>query len=421
MTVSEILDSDSDVIKIDLLDPSSSDIVVGKLSISCFVEDPEETEKDFARRILSIMDYNEDGLLSFSEFSDLIDAFGNQVAADKKEELFKDADKNGDGVVSIEELASLLAIHQEKEFCVDRIGRVQGDNGGYDVVACQLVIADDVLSLVDGCGAVGEWEPLITSCPVCGEMLDASNQVGSMVHMTLCFNEGTGNNVMSGGFVTDKQASLGWLLKLSEWAQYSSYGIGLNKGSKAGHILSWALGGDEDSGFGAYCSDLGIVHILGGKETLQKLSEKQGEKMNSADSVKEIPKFIDTFKTFNEFFIRELKPGARPIASIEHDDVAVCAADCRLMAFKSVEESTRFWIKGRKFSVQGLLGNDVPVSPFIGGALVIFRLAPQVAFVAIGATMVGSMTFTREEGDYVQKGDEVRFLSLDIFHLEEAL
>jgi len=31
----------------------------------------------------------------------------------------------------------------------------------------------------------------------------------------------------------------------------------------------------------------------------------------------------------------------------------------------------------------------------------------QVAFVAIGATMVGSITFTREKGDYIHKGDEV--------------
>lgn len=31
----------------------------------------------------------------------------------------------------------------------------------------------------------------------------------------------------------------------------------------------------------------------------------------------------------------------------------------------------------------------------------------QVAFVAIGATMVGSITFVKEKGDYVKKGDEV--------------
>ena len=30
-----------------------------------------------------------------------------------------------------------------------------------------------------------------------------------MIHMTLCFDEGTGNQIMTGGFLTDKQASYG--------------------------------------------------------------------------------------------------------------------------------------------------------------------------------------------------------------------
>lgn len=34
----------------------------------------------------------------------------------------------------------------------------------------------------------------------------------------------------------------------------------------------------------------------------------------------------------------------------------------------------------------------------------------QVAFVAIGAIMVGSITFVKKEGDYVHKGDEVSFI-----------
>ncbi|KAI3958413.1 hypothetical protein MKW98_011101, partial [Papaver atlanticum] len=49
--------------------------------------------------------------------------------------------------------------------------------------------------------------------------------------------------------------------------------------------------------------------------------------------------------TFNEFFIRELKPDARPVAFSEQDDVAACAADCRLMHLESVVDSMRFWIK----------------------------------------------------------------------------
>ncbi|KAL0758985.1 hypothetical protein Bca101_075135 [Brassica carinata] len=132
----------------------------------------------------------------------------------------------------------------------------------------------------------------------------------------------------------------------------------------------------------------------GAKEILQKLSEKQGKKMNTVESALKIASFLkffkdqinmaevkyplQHFKTFNEFFIRELKPGARTMAYMNRDDVAVCAADCRLMVFQSVEDSTRFWIKGRKFSIRGLLGKNVNRNAFLDGSLVIFRLAPQV-------------------------------------------
>ena len=63
---------------------------------------------------------------------------------------------------------------------------------------------------------------------------------------------------------------------------------------------------------------------------------------------------IEHFKTFNEFFIRELKPGARPIAYEDNDHVAVCGADSRLMAFQSEDDSKRFWIKGCKFCARSL-------------------------------------------------------------------
>lgn len=59
-------------------------------------------------------------------------------------------------------------------------------------------------------------------------------------------------------------------------------------------------------------------------------------------------------QTFNEFFIRELKPGVRPIACVERDDVAVCAADSRLTAFRTAEDSLRFWIKVHKRQAKNL-------------------------------------------------------------------
>ncbi|KAK1369675.1 Phosphatidylserine decarboxylase proenzyme 2 [Heracleum sosnowskyi] len=340
-----------------------------------------------------------------------------------------------------------------------------------------------------------EKEPLINNCPVCGESLGDSDQLNNMIHMTLCFDEGTGSQTMTGGFLTDKQASYGWMFKLSEWAHFSSYDVGLNSGSSASHIVVFdrkkqrlveeRIDGKIVLSMRAiYQSKVGLgIMDKGAKELLQSISEKQGRKMNSFESAKDIPKFIDFFKdqinvadvkyplehfkTFNEFFIRELKPGARPIVCPECDNVAVCAADSRLMAFQTAEDSLRFWIKGRKFSIQGLLGREGDHDAFTGGTMVIFRLAPQdyhrfhfpvsgtverftqipgalytvnpiavnskycnvftenkrtvsiistkdfgkVAFVAIGATMVGSITFTKEEGDRIRKGDEFGYFS----------
>lgn len=49
------------------------------------------------------------------------------------------------------------------------------------------------------------------------------------------------------------------------------------------------------------------------------------------------------------------------------------------MAFESVNEATRIWIKGREFSVGRLLGEAYAehVDKYNGGALCVFRLAPQ--------------------------------------------
>ena len=49
----------------------------------------------------------------------------------------------------------------------------------------------------------------MTRCPVCGETLDVSANLNNVIHLTLCFDEGTGNQVMTGGFLTDTQASNG--------------------------------------------------------------------------------------------------------------------------------------------------------------------------------------------------------------------
>ena len=75
----------------------------------------------------------------------------------------------------------------------------------------------------------------------------------------------------------------------------------------------------------------------------------------------------------------KLKMSARPIDEAENPNRLVSAADCRLMAFETVNEATRLWIKGREFTVARLLGDAYKgqTERYQGGALAIFRLAPQ--------------------------------------------
>ena len=136
------------------------------------------------------------------------------------------------------------------------------------------------------------------------------------------------------------------------------------------------------------------------------MSVKQGRKYDNPLSAREIKGFIEfhqlnmsevllpveDFKTypahpchlyltisFNEFFFRKLKTEARPCTAPDNPAIAVSPADCRSVVFNKITAATEIWIKGREFTVQRLFGTAYPdeAAKFEGGALGIFRLAPQ--------------------------------------------
>ncbi|KAL6304965.1 phosphatidylserine decarboxylase-domain-containing protein [Sparassis latifolia] len=182
---------------------------------------------------------------------------------------------------------------------------------------------------------------------------------------------------------------------------------------------------------------------------------------------------ISYYKCFNEFFYRKLKPDARPVAHPD-DPTGICsAADCRLTVYQNIDLAKKFWIKGNHFTVANLLGvaEDSPnAQAFDGSSVAIFRLAPAdyhrfhspidgvvgetfdiageyytvnpqavnepnfdvftdnkrsvlymthrltgqpVAFVAIGAMLVGSIKWTAggEKGRNVSRGDELGYFA----------
>lgn len=90
--------------------------------------------------------------------------------------------------------------------------------------------------------------------------------------------------------------------------------------------------------------------------------------------VDEFAKSAFDYKTFNEFFYRALKPTARPIAAGAR--VAVFPADGRHLAMPNVDTAKGFYVKGLKFSLVELLGDEALARTFAGGAMVISRLCP---------------------------------------------
>ena len=65
---------------------------------------------------------------------------------------------------------------------------------------------------------------------------------------------------------------------------------------------------------------------------------------------------LQSYNTFNEFFTRQLKPDARPIAS--DNNAIACPADGRVSAIGTINNGQIFQAKGIDYSLLQLLGGD---------------------------------------------------------------
>lgn len=81
---------------------------------------------------------------------------------------------------------------------------------------------------------------------------------------------------------------------------------------------------------------------------------------------------IESFHSFNDFFIRKLKKEARPI----HQQAAVIPADGRYRFFPNISLSEGYLVKGKKFNLSKLLENDRLASQYAEGSMVMARLCP---------------------------------------------
>ncbi|WP_432204994.1 phosphatidylserine decarboxylase [Cetobacterium somerae] len=118
------------------------------------------------------------------------------------------------------------------------------------------------------------------------------------------------------------------------------------------------------------------------------LTEYYGKKMSCKSSIEKIKPFvnenfinmeeskkkIEEFTSFNDFFVRELKDGAREIA--QGDEILVSPADGKILVFEDLKDTTKFFLKGDEFTLEEFLMDKEEAKKFQGGTIVIIRLAP---------------------------------------------
>lgn len=84
---------------------------------------------------------------------------------------------------------------------------------------------------------------------------------------------------------------------------------------------------------------------------------------------------VSSYRSFNDFFIRKLKPESRPIYS--DPCTAVMPADGRYYFYADITNCPGFIVKGQKFELEALLGDAVLAKEFQGGSMVLVRLCPS--------------------------------------------
>jgi phosphatidylserine decarboxylase len=83
---------------------------------------------------------------------------------------------------------------------------------------------------------------------------------------------------------------------------------------------------------------------------------------------------IAHYASFNEFFTRALRPGARPLAPADY----VCPVDGRISQFGAIDDDQIFQAKGHHFSTTALLGGDSALAArFRHGSFANLYLSPR--------------------------------------------
>ncbi|MBT3635940.1 MAG: phosphatidylserine decarboxylase [Opitutae bacterium] len=83
---------------------------------------------------------------------------------------------------------------------------------------------------------------------------------------------------------------------------------------------------------------------------------------------------VNSFGSFNEFFSRKLKAEARPIC--DEPETLAFPADGRHLGFSNLALTSSIFVKGQRFDLPSLFQSEELAKPYENGSLVISRLCP---------------------------------------------
>jgi phosphatidylserine decarboxylase len=136
-----------------------------------------------------------------------------------------------------------------------------------------------------------------------------------------------------------------------------------------------------------YSSPIGmtLLELFLKKKTFSRLYGKYCDSSFSSRKISDFVKNFDIdmsiskskaedFKSFNDFFIREVTAEGRPLAMDRN--VLMSPGDGRLSAFKDIDLNQLVQIKGLTYSLKELIQDDSVAQKFEGGICLILRLCP---------------------------------------------
>jgi len=98
------------------------------------------------------------------------------------------------------------------------------------------------------------------------------------------------------------------------------------------------------------------------------------------------------YESFDAFFTRALRDGARP--RVDPGDGLVSPADGRLDAVGNVEQDGEILVKGRPYRAADLLASDAAVERYLGGQFAVIYLSPR-DYHRVHAPVKGAITEAR--------------------------